>query len=232
MKMSKILRKEHLLLALVLLTPTVGRAASLSAAAWAALPDLKGQWVIVPKAQPLPSYNGEWVKKQRQVADELKAGKISEPVSVCGLPVGNPWMLSMSDIHEWIVRPDGVWHNIENTGITSRIYTDGRPHSDADTIFDTYTGDSIGHWVGKTLVSDTIALRDDTWLGPGALIHSDKLHLTQRLRKTAPNRLEVSLTANDPEAFTRPWKVTYTYRRLPPNTRVNEYACKILRPNG
>ena len=55
MKMSKILRKEHLLLALVLLTPTVGRAASLSAAAWAALPDLKGQWVIVPKAQAAPA---------------------------------------------------------------------------------------------------------------------------------------------------------------------------------
>ena len=230
--MSKILRKEHLLLALALMAPTVGRAASLSAAAWAALPDLKGQWVIVPKAQPLPSYNGEWTKKQQQVADDLKAGKISVPSTVCGLPVGNPWMLGMPDIHEWIVRPDGVWHNIENTGITSRIYTDGRPHTDPDTVFDTYTGDSIGRWNGKTLVADTIALRDDTWLGPGALIHSNQLHLTQRIRKTAANRLEVRLTAEDPVAFTRPWKVTYTYRRLPAGTRVAEYACKILRPNG
>ena len=232
MKLSKIIRGKYLFLALVLLAPTVGKTASLSAAAWAALPDLKGQWVIVPKAQPLPPYNSEWMKKQRQEAEDFKAGKISDPSTVCGLPVGNPWMLGISDIHEWIVRPDGVWHNIENTGITSRIYTDGRPHTDEDAIFATYTGDSIGHWEGKTLVADTIALRGDTWLGPGAMVHSDKLHLTQRIRKIAPNQLEVRLTAEDPVAFTKPWKVTYNYRRLPAGTRVHEYACKIIRPNG
>jgi hypothetical protein len=214
------------------MAPTVGRTASLGPAAWAALPDWTGQWVVVPHAQPLPAYNSEWMTKQRQEVEDTKDGKVSDPSKICGLPLGNPWMLGISDTHEWIVRPDGVWHNIENTGVTSRIYTDGRPHTSEDDIFPTYTGDSVGHWEGDTLVADTIALKGDTWLGPGALIHSDKLHLTQRIRKTAPNQLEVQLVAEDPLAFTKPWTVTYTYRRLPAGTRVLEYACKIIRPNG
>jgi hypothetical protein len=217
-------------LAAAAVLPTGAGAAA--ADAWRALPDLTGYWSVVQAPLPRPPYKADWAAKQRQAAGALRGGKLEEPGKVCGLPHGNPWMLGLSDIHEWIVRPDGVWHNVENTGMTSRIYTDGRPHLSAEDIFPTYTGDTIGRWEGDTLVAETTALRDDTWLGPGALIHSDQLRLTQRIRKTGPDRMEVQLVAEDPVAFTQPWRVTYRYRRLPANTVVREYACGIIRRAG
>jgi hypothetical protein len=202
------------------------------AAAWAKLPDLTGTWVVDSKPPPRPPYNAEWAAKQKQAVADAAAGKIPDPVKTCGLPYGNPWMLYDGDLHEWVVRPDGVWHNVENTGVTSRIYTDGRPHLGAEDIFPTYTGDSTGKWEGDTLVVDTIALRDDTWLGPGALIHSDKLHLTERMHKTGPDRLQIDVVAEDPVAFTKPWTFAVTYRRAPRGAFVHEYACKILHRSG
>ncbi len=216
------------LLALVFALPSEAPAAA-TAGDWAVLPNITGRWIVSPAANPLPSYKPAWAAKQRQAAAQARAGKLADPAKACGLPFGNPWMLGVSDIHEWIVRPDGVWHNIENTGVTSRIYTDGRPHLAGDDIFPSYTGDSIGRWEGDTLVANTTSFQDDTWMGPGALIHSDKLTLTQRIRLTAPDQLEVKVTAEDPVAFTRPWQIVYRYRRAPADTIIHEYACKILR---
>jgi hypothetical protein len=211
------------LLALGLAAPALAAPVS-----WSNLPDWSGQWVAVPGPRTAPPYNRAWAAKQRQAEAAVKAGKLRDPTRTCGLPVGNPWMLSVSDIHEWILRPEEVWHSVENGGIASRIFV-GQPHPPAHDLFPTYTGDSTGRWDGDTLVIDTIALRDDTWLGPGVLIHSDKTHLVERVRKTAPNRLEVQLTVYDPVAFTRPWRVVQTYRRLPPGGFVRDYACKVVR---
>jgi hypothetical protein len=232
---SRALAGALLALGLAAAAPQIAQAKAavpLDVAAWAKLPDWSGQWVVIPETRPAPPYNAEWAAKQKEAAAQVRAGKLANADTICGLPYGNPWMLGVPDTHEWIVRPETVWHNIENSGVTSRIYTDGRPHLMGDDIFPTYTGDSIGKWEGDTLVADTVGFQDDTWLGPGALIHSDQLHLTQRIRKTAPDRMEVRLTADDPVAFTKPWEVTYRYRKLPVGTLVREYACKILRNPG
>jgi hypothetical protein len=204
-------------------------AAQAAAPAWRDLPDWTGQWVAISGDKPAVPYTPEWASKQQQAAKDLSAGKRQDPSRTCGLYFGNPWMLSVSDLHEWIVRPDGVWHNIENTGITSRIYTDGRAHLGEDDLFPTYTGDSVGHWEGDTLVFETIGLHEGAWLGPGALIHSDQLKLTHRMRKNAANELEIEVTAEDSVAFTAPWRFVQRYAKQPKGTVVREYACKILR---
>ena len=122
----------------------------------------------------------------------------------------------------------GAWHFVENGGFVSRIYTT-QDHLGPNDIFPTYTGDSTGKWEGQTLVVDTIGLRDDTWLGPGALIHSDQTRLTERIRQTGANALELDLTVDDPVAFTRPWHVVQRYRRLPKGGFTHDWACKVVR---
>jgi hypothetical protein len=63
------------------------------------------------------------------------------------------------------------------------IPTDGRPHrTDADA---SYFGDAVGHWEGDTLVVDTNNFNDDTWLGDSGLLHSDALHVVERLTRKA-----------------------------------------------
>ena len=202
---------------------------SLSQAAdWSNLPDWGGQWIAIPSKPAPPAYKPDWAKKRAKLLADVKSGKEPDPGKVCGLPVGNPWMLSVPDVHQWIVNPQGAWHFVENGGFVSRISTT-QDHLGPNDIFPTYTGDSTGKWEGQTLVVDTIGLRDDTWLGPGALIHSDQTRLTERIRQTGANALELDLTVDDPVAFTRPWHVVQRYRRLPKGGFTHDWACKVVR---
>jgi hypothetical protein len=83
------------------------------------------------------------------------------------------------------------------------IYTDGRPHpTDIDTSF---MGNSIGHWDGDTLVVDTTALDDRTWLqSPGASLHSDQEHVVEKWTRKG-NSVTVDVTVEDPVMFSKPW---------------------------
>ena len=204
------------------------------AAAPAALPDFSGDWVVegantLDPAGKGPAYKPEWAAKVRATQADLKAGKIKDPIKTCGLPAGMPRMLALPDVHEWIVRPEEVWHAVEHGGTVRRIFTDGRPHLKGDDLFPQFTGENVGHWEGDTLVIDTIGTRDDAWLDGAGLLHSEALHVVQRVRLIAPGRLQVVATMDDPEAFARPWTVTRTYRRLPKGSFVHDYACKVLR---
>jgi len=83
------------------------------------------------------------------------------------------------------------------------IYTDGRPHpKDIDS---SYMGNSIGHWEGDTLVVDTTALDDRTWLqSTGASLHSDQEHVVEKWTRKG-NQVTVDTTVEDPIMFTKPW---------------------------
>ncbi len=115
----------------------------------------------------------------------------------------------------------------ENGPNILRVYTDGRPHL-ADQ-WETYTGDSVGHWEGDTLVFTTRALKGfrdkDVILDRTGLVLSDKAHVTTRMRKLDPATLEVRMTIEDPISLTRPWPVTKQFRKQPAGTRVYDYGC-------
>lgn len=73
-----------------------------------------------------------------------------------------------------------------------------------DYVDPTWLGHSVGKWDGNTLVVDTIAIDSrNSW---GGFVHTDELHLTERIRKTDPQTLEVEMTIDDPKAYTKPWK--------------------------
>ena len=226
--MSHRLTLTAAVLALGLSAPILAAPLMANAADWSGLPDWSGNWVVTPGARPAPPYNAAWAAKQRAALADLKAGKTKDLDKACGLPRGNPWMLSVPDVHEWILRPEEVWHSVENGGIASRIFV-GQPHLGPNDLFPTYTGDSVAKWEGDTLVIDTTGLRDDTWMGPGALIHSDMTHVIARVRKSAPNVLTADITIEDPVAFAHPWKFIQRYHRLPAGGFVHDYACKVVR---
>ena len=89
-------------------------------------------------------------------------------------------------------------------------------------------GDSVGHWEGDTLVVDTIGLSDRTVLDVPGTPHSDQLHVVERFRRVAKDRLEVSVTLDDPKTFTRPWtaKTAFAPMGVP---RITEYYCENQR---
>jgi len=99
------------------------------------------------------------------------------------------------------------------------IYTDGRPHP--DDLETSFMGHSIGRWEGDTLVIDTVGFNE---LVAGFGVHSEKLHVVERWRRPDLGRLEVEITATDPEAWTGEYKFSFA-ASLIPNQEVLEFIC-------
>ena len=127
---------------------------------------------------------------------------------------------------EFVVRPEQVWFLTENGPNIMRIYTDGRDHLEDQ--WETYTGSSVGHWEGDTLVFTTIALKGsrdgDVILDRSGLVLSDASRATTRIRRV-DDMMEVHMVFEDPKALTEPWAVTKQFRHLLEGTRVYDYGC-------
>jgi len=95
------------------------------------------------------------------------------------------------------------------------IPTDNRPHR-KDAQYDiTFLGDTVGHWDGDTLVLDSIAFSDQTWIGRGGFFHSDKMHVVEKFTRQG-DALLYDVTVEDPDVFVEPWVFpTRTVRRNP-----------------
>jgi hypothetical protein len=103
------------------------------------------------------------------------------------------------------------------------VYTDGRKHLDENTIWATPWGDSVGRWQGDTLVIDTIAVQSfPIPLGPHL---SEQAHFTERIRMTAPGRMEDQITIEDTLALTRAWRRTVPYKRVTSSDRLVHGDC-------
>jgi len=148
------------------------------------------------------------------------------------MPGGMPRMMMAYEPMEVIVLPDITYIHITFNSEFRRIYTDGRQHPAPQDRWPTYTGDSVGHWEGDTLVFDTVSTRmshypesGDTVLDRTGLVLSDAAHVVTRLRRLNDETMEARMVIEDSKAFTAPWNVTKTYRKLPKGTRVYDYAC-------
>ena len=94
---------------------------------------------------------------------------------------------------------------------------------------DTWMGFSVGHWEGNTLVVDVSHFNDRTWFSRSGDFHSDALHIVERFTPITRDALRYDVTIEDPNVFTRPWKMNMVlYRQLEANARLMEYKCVEL----
>jgi hypothetical protein len=182
-----------------------------------------------------PPLTPEAQKRYDEILASAAAGNpVADPGALC-LPAGMPRVMVMTYPMEILQVPGQVTIVAEWSNQIRRIFTDGRAHpQDPDP---TYQGHSIGHWEGDTLVIDTVAIRGDTVFDSTGLGHSDKIHVSERMRLIAPDMLEDQITIEDPGVFTRPWVVTRKYKRADPGVEIMEYVCQEnnrnpVGPNG
>ena len=91
---------------------------------------------------------------------------------------------------------------------------------------DSWMGWSNGHWEGETLVVDVIGFNDQSWFDRAGDFHSDKLHVVERYTAASPDRLTYEATIEDPDVFTRPWKISMPlYRHTEKNAQLLEFKC-------
>ncbi|HYR91114.1 MAG TPA: hypothetical protein VE422_44065 [Terriglobia bacterium] len=192
------------------------------------IPDLSGLWdgssrsanlVQAMKAQgkevPFTPYGADRFKK---------IDMANNPNGFC-LPPGPSRALTGPSPFQIVQNRGTVALLFENHFIYRLIYTDGTKHPEDMQDYPAFMGHSIGRWEGDTLVVDTVGINDRTWLDSNGMEHSDKLHLTERFRKTGPDMFKYAVTYDDPVFFTRPWTFEMDFRRLK-NTRLIEYVCE------
>lgn len=139
------------------------------------------------------------------------------------LPNGMPAMMGAIYGMEILQTPKITAITAEYGAVTRRIWMDKTSHPPADELDDTYVGHSIGRWEGDVLVVDTVGIRTETLLN-GNLPHSNKLHIVERIRQTAPGMLVDEMTFTDPDVFVASWTETRTYQ-FRADLHLQEFVC-------
>lgn len=85
-----------------------------------------------------------------------------------------------------------------------------------------WTGDSVGHWEGDTLVVETRNFNNKTQTFRGTGVSSDKT-LIERFTRRADNVVDYEFTVIDPKAFTD--KITAVVPMFQTEDEIFEYAC-------
>jgi hypothetical protein len=185
-----------------------------AAAATPAL-DLSGVWVERgrPRASLLTNMQQEppltaWGKAQFKAAKSADQKKqsggagVSDPHKYCD-PIGVPRADLTDRPIEIVETPEEVFIFYEEDHSWRQIYMDGRALPEGPD--PSYLGYSVGKWDGNTLVVDTVGLNDKTWLDGAGHPHSDALHVVERFRRAGADALQVSLTIEDPKAYSKSW---------------------------
>jgi len=101
-----------------------------------------------------------------------------------------------------------------------------RMNSKDEAPIDAWMGWSRGRWEGDTLVVDVTGLRGETWFDRAGDFHSSALHVVERYTPVSPYHLAYEATIEDPNVFTRPWKISFVlYRRMEKSLQLLEFKC-------
>jgi hypothetical protein len=91
---------------------------------------------------------------------------------------------------------------------------------------DSWMGQSVGHWEGETFVVEAKGFNGNAWLDRAGNFTSENLKVTERYTRTGPDHLMYEATIDDPDTFTRPWKMRMPlYRRIEPEAQLMEFRC-------
>src|SRR5262245_33304858 len=163
-------------------------------------------------------YKPEALKKKKENFDNRLS---RDPEAKCYLP-GTPRAMYMPMPFQILQSTKHIMMVFEFAGALRTIYMADQTEAPADS----WMGWSNGKWEGETLVIDSTGFNDLSWFDKAGNFHTDKLHVVERITATGPDHLSYEATIEDPDVFTRPWKISMPlYRRKEANAQILEYKC-------
>ena len=216
---------------LALAVPALAPAPAQAAAA-ASQPNFTGVWVLANPPTALMQANGQLppftaaakrTYDERVAARRSNAASFKDPAADC-VPHGIPRLLTTRYPVEILQTPQRMSF-VHEVNHTFRVIPIGKPHPAADELNPLWLGNQSARWEGDTFVIDNVGFNGMTWLDAAGTPTSEKLHVVERWRMTAPNRLQVQLTIEDPEVFTRPWNTTLTFEKRD-GLKLKESVCR------
>ncbi len=187
-------------------------------------PDLSGVWrgggpvqdlaVGLTKGETIPLLpEAEKLMKSRQSKDDPEANCL--PTGVPRI-APYPWRILQTPTHVFFLF-EGNIHSYR------QIFLNQTKHP--EDLDPTWYGHSIGHYEGDTLVIDTVGFNDRFWFDFRGHPHTTKLHTIERWTRKDLGTLVNEVTIDDPGAYTRPFKLTFT-ATLQPRDELMEYICQ------
>ena len=145
-----------------------------------------------------------------------------DPAVKCFMP-GIPRATYMPFPFQFVQGKDAILAAYEFTSSSRVIHLD-RAGTEAE--LPAWMGYSLGRFEDDALVVDVSAQVPDTWFDSSGNFHSDALAVEERYLRTGPDTLWYEATIDDPNVFTRPWKIAMPlYRRLEPGAQILEFKC-------
>ena len=135
---------------------------------------------------------------------------------------------------------NNAYQIIQNSGYVVILYemihsarvipVNGSPHP--PTSIREWDGDSRGHWEGNTLVVDVANYNTKGWIATSAstgrmkgIPQTETTHVVERFTRTAADTILYEVTIEDPNVYTKPWKVSIPLTR-DDSYQILEYACQ------
>lgn len=122
------------------------------------------------------------------------AGLLSEPIKIVQAP-----RLTM------------ILYEVQN--LRRQVYTDGRSLP-SEINLPAYMGYSIGHWDHDTFVVETAGFNDKTTLDAAGHPHGEGLRVTERFHRRDFGHLDIEMTFDDPQIYTKPFTVKIPHNLL------------------
>ena len=155
----------------------------------------------------------QWAKDiMKKDNEEVLAGKTAfTPGSSCK-PYGVPAIWNSGGPFFFLQTPKKVVIINETDRFARQIHLNV-PHS--KNLKPTWYGESVGHYEGDTLVIDTIGMNAKSFADNFRTPHTEKLHVIERIRLIeGGKKLEIHVTAEDPDTFVQPWQGVRSYDRV------------------
>src|SRR3569832_2596224 len=150
----------------------------------------------------------------KKANDEVFAGKLPFVARERRWPAGTPAIVLEPpfNITLFIDTPKVILIVHQNDFQFRHVYMNV-PHSKIPK--PSWTGESVGHYEGDTLVVDTIGLNDRTFVDNYRTPHTAQLHVVERYRMINDGKsLEVKIQVEYPGAFNMPWTARSIWRRV------------------
>ena len=202
-------------------------------------PDLTGLWMRVPSPNertPVLAVGpnvedymrpGEKIPPLLPAAEALyrqrKANLMADRPSAHCLPHGIPDEMLLVNPIKIVQNPGVTFILYEQYTLYRQIFTDGRPHPPVSN--PSWLGYSIGKWEGDWFVVDTRGFNDKSWIDDSGRPHTEALHTIERFRRRDFGHMDVEITIDDPQAYTKPWSFPLQFQFLA-DTEFIESVCE------
>jgi len=196
--------------------------------------DLSGMWMEYPgsgaideKSRPplTPWGQARFDATYPQLGPRAVPGKENDPSVYRCQPEGVPKVIIHPNPYKIVQIPGRVFIFYEEHHVWRTIWTDGRSFPENPT--PSWLGYSVGKWEGDTFVVDTIGLNDQPWVDSYGNPRSEQMHMTERYRRLNHDTLELTLTMDDPKAYTKVWTSPPKLHKLEPTWDFSEFFCTI-----